>query len=226
MSYNWDYLDTKAYNNRVGQYKFRKEFEFIVSNTKDKLFNILDIGGGSGRFAIPLRKYSNEVTVVDINETALQLLKQRDETIRLICTDFMELQFQEKFTTIICIEALGYFEDLEAFFRKVETLLADDGRLILHYNNPNSWRFFLRKLKHWKTGKYQYNEVNLKSIIKIISGYNLQIESMSGMNWLPLPLSSNCRLVSLFEKMEKLLHLSRWHAQSPWIMMAIKKTKK
>ena len=60
MSYNWDYLDTKAYNNKVGQYKFRREFNFIKNNGENKFENVLDIAGGSGRFALPLRKYSKK----------------------------------------------------------------------------------------------------------------------------------------------------------------------
>ena len=52
MSYNWDYLDKKAYNNKVGDYKFRREYEFIVENGKNHFNTIFDLGGGSGRFAI------------------------------------------------------------------------------------------------------------------------------------------------------------------------------
>ena len=55
MGYNWDYPDKKAYNNKVGQYKFKREFNFIFNNGKDRLEKILDVAGGSGRFAIPYK---------------------------------------------------------------------------------------------------------------------------------------------------------------------------
>ena len=30
MSYNWDYQDTKAYKNAVGEYKTKHQFDFIL----------------------------------------------------------------------------------------------------------------------------------------------------------------------------------------------------
>lgn len=226
MGYNWDYLDTKSYNNKVGQYKFRREFDFIINNARDNFETVLDIAGGSGRFALPLRDYSKKITVIDINQTAIQILKERDMSINAICGDFIKTEIQETYSAIICIEALGYFDNLESFFNKTNSLLSNDGRLILHYNNPNSWRFLLRKLKHLKNGHYPYNELNIKELTKILSVCNLEIENMSGMNWIPLPLSSNSRLVSFFERIEKILRLEKWHSQSPWILMSIRKTTK
>jgi len=46
------------------------------------------------------------------------------------------------------------------------------------------------------------------------------------MNWLPLPLSSNSKLVHIFEYLERNLHLKKWHSQSPWLLFSIKKAKK
>jgi 2-polyprenyl-3-methyl-5-hydroxy-6-metoxy-1,4-benzoquinol methylase len=223
MSYNWDYLDTKSYNNKVGQYKFRREFDFIINNAKNNFERVLDIAGGSGRFSIPLREYSKKITVIDINQTAIQMLKERDMNINAICGDFIKTEIQGTYSAIICIEALGYFDNLELFFNKINSLLSNDGRFILHYNNPRSWRYLLRKIKHWRSRYYPYHEINIKELIKILSGCNLEIENMSGMNWIPLPLSSNSRLVSFFEKIEKILRLEKWYSQSPWILMSIKK---
>lgn len=224
MGYIWDYLDTKTYNNKVGQYKFRREFDFIKKNAKNNFDNVLDIAGGSGRFALPLREFSKNITVIDLNETAIQMLQKRDENINTICGDFMETEIQESYSAIICIEALGYFDNLESFFNKINSLLSYDGRLILHFNNPSSWRFFLRKLKHWRNGYYPYNELNMNELTSILFGCNLEIENMVGMNWIPLPLTSNSSLVSVFEIIEKFLQLDKWYSQSPWIMMSIKKT--
>ena len=47
MGYNWDYLDKKAYNNKVGRYKYKRQFKFIVENGRDKLFNIGYESGGT-----------------------------------------------------------------------------------------------------------------------------------------------------------------------------------
>ncbi len=224
MSYNWDYLDKKSYNNEIGHYKFRREFNFIISNAKNNFDKILDIAGGSGRFAIPLKDFSKKITVIDINQTAIHILNERDADINTICDDFIKTEFQETFSLILCIEALGYFTNLEEFFNKIHSLLTPDGRFIFTYNNPSSWRFLLRKLKHWKKGPYPYNEIKLKELNKILDKCNLNIENMSGMNWVPLPLSSNSKLVSFFEIIEKIFRLEKWYSQSPWILMSVKKT--
>jgi len=226
MDYNWDYLDPKSYNNRVGQYKFRREFEFIINNAKNNFDKVLDIAGGSGRFALSLRDYSKEITVIDINQTAIQMLRERDKNINAICGEFIKTEIREEFSAIICIEALGYFDNLESFFTKTNSLLISDGRLILQYNNPRSWRFLLRKLKHRKNGYYPYHEIEIKELTEILSECNLEIENMTGMNWVPLPLSSNSILVYFFARIEKFLRLDKWYSQSPWILMSIKKMTK
>jgi SAM-dependent methyltransferase len=224
MTYKWDFLDKKSYNNRIGHYKFRREYQFIIAHARNNLDRVLDVAGGSGRFAIPLSEYSKDITVIDINQTAIHLLEERNERISTICGDFINTEFQDKFSAILCIEALGYFSNLEFFFKKINSLLTPDGRMILTYNNPRSWQFMLRKLNHWKKGPYPYYEIELKELTKILNKCNLRIESMSGMNWIPLPLSSNSKLVYFFETVEKVFRLYKWYAQSPWILMSITKT--
>jgi len=107
MSYNWDYLDIKSYNNKVGQYKFRREFDFIMNNAKNNFEAVLDIAGGSGRFALPLQEYSDKITVIDINQTAIKMLNERAKNINAICGEFIGTEILEKFSMIICIEGSG-----------------------------------------------------------------------------------------------------------------------
>ncbi len=223
MDYQWDYLNKSTYNNRVGYYKFKREFTFILDNSKYRYDNVLDIAGGSGRFAIPLNEYSNNITVLDINPTAIQILRERNSYIKTICNDFAKTEFQELFSLILCIEALCYFQNWEEFFIKINTILADDGRFIFTCTNPNSWRYFLRKIRHWKDGPIPDNDMNWKDLKKILNKYSFHIETLEGMNWIPLPLSSNCKLVSFFELLEKVLGLKYWYSQSPLLMISIKK---
>jgi len=224
MGYNWDYLDKKAYNNKVGQYKYKRQFRFIKNNGRNNFDKILDIAGGSGRFAIPLSKFSNKITVLDLNADALQLVRQRESSIDTINGDFLKTEINDTFSLILCIEALGYFQNWEAFFNKVRPLILDDGRFIFTYQNPGSWRFQLRKLRHWKKGPAAYNEMDLSQFKKLLNTCDFEIEKMEGMNWIPLPLSSNSKLVFFFEKIEKILRFTKWYTQSPWILFSIKKS--
>ena len=224
MGYNWDYLDKKAYNNSVGHYKFRRQFKFIVENGENHYNRILDIAGGSGRLAVPLRKYSEEITVLDLNPYALKLLRERDKNIKIINADFANEVINETFSLILCIEAIGNFDDWEVFFNKVAKLLENDGRFLFLYTNPNSWRFFLRKLKHWRKGFHPYKEMKLSDLKVLLNKCNFEIEKMEGMNWIPLSLSSNSILVPVFEFIENKFHLKNWISQSPWIMISVKKS--
>lgn len=54
MNYNWDVSDPLAYNNKMGHYKTKIENDFILKYLTKGCNTILDIGGGSGRFAIPI----------------------------------------------------------------------------------------------------------------------------------------------------------------------------
>jgi len=223
MQYQWDVSNRKTYNNRVGKYKFIRQFEFIMKNGKDRFDNILDIAGGSGRFALPLYEYSRNIKVVDIDQEALSVLSVRNSHIETIQGDFINVQLTDEFSFILCIEALGYFEDLDMFFAKIDVLMASEGRFVFMYNNPNSWRFLLRKIRHIRKGAHPYKEVSLNELKAIFLRYSFEIVEMKGMNWMPLPLSSNSRLVYLFEFLEKWLSLSKWYSQSPWLLISIKK---
>ena len=222
MNYNWDSLNKKTYNNRVGHYKFRRQFKFIVDHGANHAEKVLDIAGGSGRMAIPLLKYTKDITVVDIKPVAIQILNERNKEIKTICGNFTDLDFQSKFSLILCIEAIGQFENWDHFFKKVDSILTEDGRFIFTFTNPNSWRYFLRRLKHWNDSHRGYNLNELKQLLK---SNNFEIEHMKGFNWVPLPLYSNSRLVLFFEFMEKIFRLDKWYSQSPWLLISIKKVK-
>lgn len=223
MDYKYDYLDKKAYNTRSGAYKFGREYKFIIDHGRNNFDRVLDIAGGSGRFAMSLLDHSKSITVVDINKAAIQLLRERNSNINSICGDFVTIDLPEKYSLILCVEAMGYFPDFDDFFSKINTLLKDNGRLILTYNNPSSWRFYLSEIAHWIKGPYPYNNISLKELREVLSRCSLEIENMEGMNWLPFPVFSNNPLVSFFGYMERILGLKKWLAQSPWILMSIKK---
>ena len=223
MEYIWDYLNDKTYNTKVGLYKFKREYKFITTNSTGRLNNVLDIAGGSGRFALPLYSSSNKMTVLDVNSTALDILKGRNRNVNTICSDFIKSEISDTFSLILCVEAIEYFEDWEAFFSKTHEILKEDGRFIFTYANPGSWRYFLRKMKHWKNKPTRYNEMTFCELKEVLHKCNFEIENMEGMNWIPFPLSSNSKLVSFFEFIENFFRLRYWYSQSPWILLSIRK---
>lgn len=221
MTYNWDFKD--AYNNRSGNYKTGVQMRFIMDNMGGHTDKILDIAGGAGRFAIPLTAYSKDITVLDINETAIKLLKERNKMINTICGDFMAIEIRKTFSLILCIEALGYFNDWEKYFQKIHSLMEHNGRFIFTYTNPSSWRFFLRNVKQKISNTKNYNEMNLRDLKKLLNYCGLEIEVMEGMNWMPLPVKSNSILVGPLAFSERIFKLNKWFSQSPWLLISAKK---
>ncbi|GAB3961731.1 hypothetical protein GCM10028805_61280 [Spirosoma harenae] len=223
MGYTWDYLYSTAYNNRTGRYKSRKQLQFILDNLNDNSTDILDVAGGSGRFAIPLLNYSNTITVIDINENAIEILKSRSQKINVVCNDFLNEKFNNKYSSIICIEAVCYFEDIKFFFKKIHSLLNEDGKIVFTYTNTSSWRYFMRRVKGWVSDESSYSDVSINELKSILADCQLEIDAMEGMNWIPLPLTSNSILVDFFVLIEEKLNLKRWKSQSPWLLISAKK---
>lgn len=224
MTYLWDFQDKNGYNNKSGNYKTRVQMNFIMNHLPHKMESVFDIAGGAGRFSIPLLKHSNDITVLDINETAIRLLNERNKEIKTICGGFIESEINRTFSLVLCIEALGYFKDWDAFFKKINSLMTKDSRFIFTHTNSSSWRFLMRRLKSAFDKKTKsYTEMNMTDFRELLKRNGLEIEEMEGMNWMPLPMMANNVLVDVFDFLERKLRLNKWHSQSPWLLISVRK---
>lgn len=223
--YNWDYLNKKAYNNTIGRYRTDIELKFIKKYIKRENEKILDIAGGSGRIAIPLIKYSSDITVTDINTKAMQILDERELGIKTVGGDFSTTDFPNLYTLILCIEGPDYFEDWDQFFGRINSLLEDGGRCIYTYTNPSSWRYLLRRIKNINK-KNPYHVHSFESLKELLEQKGFEIKEIRGFNWMPFSVASNSPLVPFFAFLETKLKLYKWHSQSPWMLISIKKNTK
>jgi predicted TPR repeat methyltransferase len=215
ISYVWD-IKT-GYATRSGRYKTKMEWEFIKSNLPKNKLNILDIGGGSGRFAIPLTKLGNEVTVVDINQEALRILRKRNKQVNVQKENFLDYNSNEKFDLILAIEALGNFHDLGFVFKKINNLLKKDSLFIFTVAN-------LRSLKYKARKRTSYPSIhNFEEYKKLLEKNRFKILKNKGFNWLPLKVNSNSKLVPFFVKIESILRLDKCLKQSPELLFCAKK---
>ncbi|HRG38135.1 MAG TPA: class I SAM-dependent methyltransferase [Bacteroidia bacterium] len=222
MGYNWDYLNKEGYNNNTGHYRSKIELDFIGKNIQNKKYKILDIAGGSGRISIPLLKYADNITVTDINADALRILDERKLGIRTVAGDFEKTEFKDKFSLVLCIEGPDYFHDWNNLFQKISSLLEKDGKFIFTYTNPDSWRYSARKLK--QAGKADpYYSPNFIQLKELLERFNFEFEDIKGFNWTLFPVRSNSIFVHLFTFLEKILMLGKWHSQSPWLIISVKK---
>ncbi len=91
MSYVWDVSNPNSYNNKMGKYKYEIEYSFITKYLIPNS-NILDLGGGSGRFAIPIHNMGYDITVLGKNLEALDILKKINSKICTAHCDFMKYE--------------------------------------------------------------------------------------------------------------------------------------
>jgi 2-polyprenyl-3-methyl-5-hydroxy-6-metoxy-1,4-benzoquinol methylase len=217
-NYQWDIENPKGYNNRSGFYKTKVEYAFIKSHISNNQKTILDMGGGSGRFALPLIKAGYDVTVVDLDSNAIELCKKRGIT-KSYCSDIRNFELNG-FDIVLAIE-LFLVTPPEIVFEIANQKLAKDGLFIFVANNKDSWRY---KLHTSRTNvSKNYGELSVKEYENLLVKNRFCIIDIKGFNWLPFKVSSNNILIPLFSKIESFFRLYKWLGQSPWLLFACKK---
>ena len=219
MAYQWDIDNPRTYNSRMGKYRTKIEFDFICDSLTRQV-SILDIGGGSGRFAIPLHDAGHDVTVIDKNGEAIELLNGRCPNIRCLVEDFEATRVSQKYDFILSIEVLDYFKDWSSVFRTIYGLLNEDGLFVFTATNKSSWRTIARNLIR---DDYGYTQMSAREYLRFVEDSSFVVQRCTGFSWIPLGVGSNSRLVSVFANLERGLRLNRWIAQSPHLLFAVRK---
>ncbi len=223
--YLWDIENPEGYANVMGRYRTRKELEFLLAHVVGERLSILDLGGGSGRHAVPLAQRGHDLSIVDISEDALRLLRQRSPaSISTHCGDFLTQTFNNPFDLVVGIESIQYFTSvtLEELFARVHSVLRPGGRFVFTELNSHSWRYALRELRR-SSRETKYNVAGAGGYRKALQNAGFELLSMEGFMWMPLTVSSNSRGVPLFESIERVLGLSHWIGQSPWLLVAARR---
>jgi SAM-dependent methyltransferase len=193
--------------------------------TGDKMA-VLDMGGGSGRFAIPLADRGHHVTVVDIDRDALRLLhSRRPHGISTRLGNFLDQSFDGPFDAVVAIESVQLFTlvTLEHLFARVRAVLRPGGRFVFTELNGQSWRHALHNLRG-RNNNPSYNVSTLRGYRTALENAGFQLLAVEGFVWMPFSACSNSRLVPAFESLERALRLNRWTMQSPWLLYAAQRT--
>lgn len=90
---------------------------------------ILDMGCGKGAFTHLIKKYNNEVTGIDISETALKYARERYPDINFIIADLtingwdnFPIFKEKNFDCIVIMELISYLENWKDMIRKLSTM--------------------------------------------------------------------------------------------------------
>ncbi len=106
---------------------------YIKQIKKYKAKDILIIGAGTGRVAIPLSKYAN-VTALDFDQARLNRLKNKCKNINIICEDFLKSDLKQCYDLIIIPYSTLQFDNdvhkLNEFLSNLYNILNDNTTLI------------------------------------------------------------------------------------------------
>lgn len=108
----------------------------IISKYKNQKIKLLDIGAGTGDFVLSCKKQMHwETTGIEPNEKARQLAEKKQ--IRLL-KNYNDLK-EKSFDVITLWHVLEHIPDLENEIQKINSLLKEDGILIVAVPNYKSW---------------------------------------------------------------------------------------
>lgn len=108
--------------------------EFIKALDVDKNKSVLEIVAGTGRTAVQIISQCACYTGIDISPKAVERLNQNllmHSNKNLICADFLNYKFNEKFDIIYSTLTFFHIEDKTGAIMKVSSLLNSSGRFVL-----------------------------------------------------------------------------------------------
>lgn len=153
-----------------------KRINWIV-NQAEAAQNVLDIGCSQGIVSLLLAVQGKQVIGVDIQPEAIcyaeELLKKDysdcKDNVHFVCSDFMQLDLNEKFDYIVMTEILEHLEKPEEFLEKAGLLLENGGKLVVsvpfgvspHHDHKATYYltdFFQLLQKYFKIQSFEYLE--------------------------------------------------------------------
>jgi SAM-dependent methyltransferase len=206
----------------MGTYKTRVEYEFIRAHFLPAPARVLDVAGGSGRFASRLLNDGYDVTVNDIDPVSLSILRERCLMPRpkTLPGNFLGIDITEKFDCALAIECLENMPFKQVIVQ-VHTLLRQGGIVVLTVLNSGSWRYAARRM--FGRGLRLEYVMKTEDYVHACTRSGFEILAVRGLMWMPLMVNSNSLLVPLFEKVEHSFRLSSIHSQSPWLLIAARR---
>ncbi len=121
-----DYDKKEKYLNSFEQNKLLPLFGEI--NGK----KILDVGAGTGRFALILFNAGAQVVALDVSSEMLKMLANKNKKIEIVVGEAENLPFEEDyFDFVVATFLVVHLKNLTAFFDEVYRVLKDGGRFIV-----------------------------------------------------------------------------------------------
>lgn len=129
----------KGYNLAAGEYD--KKETYLDSFEKDKLIpllgdiagkKILDVGAGTGRLSLRMKKLGADVTAMDISQGMLNVLKNKNKNIAITFGEAEDIPFPNNvFDFVVAAFLIVHLKDPSKFFDEAYRVLKHGGKLIV-----------------------------------------------------------------------------------------------
>ena len=217
-----------AATTRTGLYVTGFEADFISEALAAREPGVVaDIGAGSGRLAFAMAPHAKVVvaTEIDIDELALT---EDDYGVTPVAVGAGEtLPFRDaSLDWVVAIEAPAVSEQAW-FMEECRRVLKPGGGLVLMVYNGRSYKGLAARMRralragpHWTSMYYQQP---LASHLRQWADAGFPAVRKQGFYWAPVGRVSNSPLVTVTAVLERVAHLWRLAAVSPWVMVELRK---
>ncbi len=228
QEYKWDIKN----NSRMGRYLTDLESCFVrhALNSCPNVHLILDVGGGSGRLALPLAEGGYRVIVTESDVRPLSTIRHTNQIIEAILVGSRSKCLPFRSSSVDCIIAIQIpFLNQPWFLSECCRVLAPHGFVIFNTANAHSYKGFLLRLQTrlcprvCRAQTRNAYTVSIPDIMRLVESHGLQIEEMVGYNWLPAQRASDARWIPLTASIEHHLGLRRLTHTSPWVLLKARK---
>jgi SAM-dependent methyltransferase len=111
----------------------------VARETGLREVRILDVGCGTGWLGNALLPFGR-VWGTDLSPSAIADGSRRYPELKLICSDFLEVDLPGPFDLVVSADAFAPMHDHEACVRRIAALLNPGGTFLLMTQNPPIWR--------------------------------------------------------------------------------------
>jgi 2-polyprenyl-3-methyl-5-hydroxy-6-metoxy-1,4-benzoquinol methylase len=220
----------QIYNNRVyseanqkyrwiDQAVFEVYLKEISKNVRlNSVTDVLDIGCGTGQFAINLARTLPNATIVALDSSTTQLAQMQSNLNALelnnifsVYSTFEKYTTDTRFDIIVCSEAIHLFDDLSLFAKRINELLKPQG--VICIRTPSPLQYSQRSIYSFFPRCRYINLLRCKGpelIESAFSLYNMKILCAKEVNETKV-FSSQELLAAFHAKMFSTLHLIPEH---------------